>query len=195
MDKGTEHEEYSISKVKTSWFIDQTTASSRVWDAYILWRMWEICRDKNKIQEWSLGLSSLFYIVIHLCLDDILIFNRLLGTVVLCWIPFVVKYFKGNPLSFFFLLPIFLLDVVHYCPGCGKKIGRHYKLWSSWPFLLSPSLSLSLSLLFESPIQSWCNNNNKPDQWNLGFFFFFFLLKIKDGCCQEYLLCWCWLCW
>lgn len=134
MDKDTEHEEYSISKVKTSSFIDQTAASSRVWNTYILWRMWEICRDKNKIQEWSLGLSSLFYIVIHFLFRwHTYFFNRLLGTVVLCWIPFVVKYFKGNPLLFFFLLFIFLLlDVVHYCPGCGKKIGRHHRLWSTF---------------------------------------------------------------
>ncbi|CAO3703304.1 unnamed protein product [Rhizopus stolonifer] len=40
-------------------------------------------------------------------------FILLLCTVVLCWIPFYVKYFK---------------DVAHYCPGCGKKIGTHYKV-------------------------------------------------------------------
>ncbi|KAI8379373.1 LITAF-like zinc ribbon domain-containing protein [Radiomyces spectabilis] len=34
-------------------------------------------------------------------------------TVILFWIPFYVKYFK---------------DVVHYCPSCGVKIGRHFKL-------------------------------------------------------------------
>ncbi|KAI9027235.1 LITAF-like zinc ribbon domain-containing protein [Phycomyces nitens] len=40
-------------------------------------------------------------------------FILLMCTVFLFWIPFYVKYFK---------------DVVHYCPACGTKIGRHSRI-------------------------------------------------------------------
>ncbi|KAI9275361.1 LITAF-like zinc ribbon domain-containing protein [Sporodiniella umbellata] len=37
----------------------------------------------------------------------------LLTTVILCWLPFYVKYLK---------------DVAHYCPRCGQKIGTCYRI-------------------------------------------------------------------
>ncbi|KAI8996977.1 LITAF-like zinc ribbon domain-containing protein [Pilobolus umbonatus] len=40
-------------------------------------------------------------------------FILLLCTVILCWVPFFVKYFK---------------DVAHYCPACGNKMGTHYRM-------------------------------------------------------------------